>query len=153
MTSQLMCDAAPPADVRQAKKPAHYLRRPTSGSARGADTPPGAARQNVAVTLDKSGKLWRGEDFDDLSEYIRSFKAGGYPVATVAESRCGECGGHSFRVNIDEEEATQRVCLTCGTVAFIGKKTWTVTLQKGKTYRFICDPHVTFGMKGSFKTF
>jgi hypothetical protein len=81
------------------------------------------------VTLDKSGKLWRGEDFDDLSEYIRSFKAGGYPVATVAESRCGECGGHSFRVNIDEEEATQRVCLTCGTVAFIGDSAehWTVT--------------------------
>ena len=39
------------------------------------------------------------------------------------------------------------------TVGFVGKKTWTVTLQKGKTYRFVCDPHVTLGMKGSFKTF
>jgi len=33
-----------------------------------------------------------------------------------------------------------------------GKTTWTVTLQKGKTYRFMCDPHAST-MKGSFKTF
>ena len=33
-----------------------------------------------------------------------------------------------------------------------GKTTWTVSLQKGKTYRFLCDPHATT-MKGSFKTF
>lgn len=39
------------------------------------------------------------------------------------------------------------------TVGFVGSKTWTVKLQKGKTYRFICDPHVALGMKGSFKTF
>jgi plastocyanin len=32
-----------------------------------------------------------------------------------------------------------------------GKTTWTVTLQKGKTYRFVCDAHPF--MKGSFKTF
>jgi non-ribosomal peptide synthetase component E (peptide arylation enzyme) len=32
-----------------------------------------------------------------------------------------------------------------------GKTTWTVTLQKGKTFRFVCDPHAST-MKGSFKT-
>jgi plastocyanin len=32
-----------------------------------------------------------------------------------------------------------------------GKVTWTLTLQKGKTYRFVCDPHAST-MKGSFKT-
>jgi plastocyanin len=37
-------------------------------------------------------------------------------------------------------------------VAGKGKTTWTVSLQKGKTYRFVCDPHAT-QMKGSFKTF
>ena len=37
-------------------------------------------------------------------------------------------------------------------IAGTGKATWTVTLQKGKTYRFVCDPHATV-MKGSFKTF
>jgi hypothetical protein len=33
-----------------------------------------------------------------------------------------------------------------------GLTQWMVTLQKGKTYRFVCDPHATI-MKGSFKTF
>jgi len=33
-----------------------------------------------------------------------------------------------------------------------GKVTWTVTFQKGKTYRFMCDPHASF-MNGKFKTF
>lgn len=33
-----------------------------------------------------------------------------------------------------------------------GRVTWTLTFQKGKTYRFVCDPH-SFEMKGSFKTF
>jgi plastocyanin len=37
-------------------------------------------------------------------------------------------------------------------VSGTGKTAWTVTLQKGKTYRFICDPHAPI-MKGSFKTF
>jgi plastocyanin len=37
-------------------------------------------------------------------------------------------------------------------VGATGKVTWTVTLQKGKTYRFVCDPHAS-SMKGSFKTF
>jgi hypothetical protein len=32
-----------------------------------------------------------------------------------------------------------------------GKTTWTVTLQKGKTYRFVCDPHAST-MNGSVKT-
>ena len=37
-------------------------------------------------------------------------------------------------------------------VSGTGKSTWTVTLQKGKTYRFVCDPHASI-MKGSFTTF
>jgi non-ribosomal peptide synthetase component E (peptide arylation enzyme) len=37
------------------------------------------------------------------------------------------------------------------TVGGTGKTTWTVTLQKGKTFRFVCDPHAST-MKGSFKT-
>ena len=37
-------------------------------------------------------------------------------------------------------------------VAGTGKTTWTVTLQRGKTYRFLCDPHPTT-MRGRFTTF
>ncbi len=72
---------------------------------------------------------------------VTRLKAGTYAI-TVAD----KSSSHNFHlIGAGVNKKT--------TVAFIGKKTWTVTLQKGKTYRFICDPHVTFGMKGSFKTF
>lgn len=35
-------------------------------------------------------------------------------------------------------------------VRFRGTATWTVTFRKGKTYRFVCDPHAA-RMKGSFR--
>ena len=35
-------------------------------------------------------------------------------------------------------------------VAFKGEKNWTVTLKPG-TYTYKCDPHASFGMKGSFR--
>lgn len=36
------------------------------------------------------------------------------------------------------------------TVGFVGTKTITVKLRKG-VYTFQCDPHVTVGMKGTFR--
>ncbi len=36
------------------------------------------------------------------------------------------------------------------TVGFRGTATWTVSFRKGRTYRFVCDPHAT-RMKGSFR--
>jgi plastocyanin len=36
------------------------------------------------------------------------------------------------------------------TVAFRGTRTWTVTLAKGKRYRYVCDPHKA-QMKGSIR--
>jgi plastocyanin len=35
-------------------------------------------------------------------------------------------------------------------IAFMGDKTWTITLKKG-TYTYQCDPHAARGMKGTFK--
>jgi plastocyanin len=35
-------------------------------------------------------------------------------------------------------------------VSAVGTKTYTVTLKKGTTYRFVCDPHAS-SMNGSFK--
>jgi hypothetical protein len=77
--------------------------------------------QNDAVAIDRSGELWRGENADDLAECIRHHRAGGYPVAVVVESTCRACGGGRFRVNLlEEDDATQRVCLGCGSAEFIG---------------------------------
>ena len=35
-------------------------------------------------------------------------------------------------------------------VGFKGEKNWTVKLKPG-TYRYQCDPHASFGMKGTFR--
>jgi erythromycin esterase-like protein len=44
------------------------------------------------MTLDKSGELWRGEDFADLADYLRHFQAEGYLVDQVVESVCALSG-------------------------------------------------------------
>jgi hypothetical protein len=76
--------------------------------------------QNRAMAVDKSGELWRGEGFADLAEYLRHFQAGGYSVDKVVESMCRSCNGRAFRVMVDDEVGcAQRVCVACGTPAFI----------------------------------
>jgi plastocyanin len=35
-------------------------------------------------------------------------------------------------------------------VSFVGTKTWTVKLRRGK-YTYQCDPHAASGMKGTFR--
>ena len=35
-------------------------------------------------------------------------------------------------------------------VGFVGTATWRVRIAKGKTYRFVCDPH-SRTMRGSFR--
>ncbi|WP_430782373.1 hypothetical protein [Actinoplanes sp. G11-F43] len=72
------------------------------------------------MSLDKSGELWRGRDFEDLAAAVRDFRAGGYRVDTVIESRCAGCDGRAFRVDVDEQDNTRRVCLACGASRFIG---------------------------------
>ena len=69
---------------------------------------------------------------------VRSAKAG---VSTiVVRDRSDE---HNFRlVGPGVNKATG--------VDFMGSATWRVRLLKGKTYRFVCDPHASH-MHGSFR--
>ena len=72
---------------------------------------------------------------------VTRLKAGTYSI-TVSD-RSTEHNFHLIGAGVNKKT----------TLGFVGKKTWTVTLQKGKTYRFLCDPHASLGMKGSFRTF
>jgi hypothetical protein len=36
-------------------------------------------------------------------------------------------------------------------VAFVGSQTWKVKVARTGAFRFVCDPHAAFGMKGSAK--
>ncbi len=66
------------------------------------------------MAIDRTGKLWRGEDFDDLAACVRTHEAGGYPVAHVIELVCRQCAGTIFRVLVDDEEGcAATICQRC----------------------------------------
>lgn len=93
---------------------------PATGTLNGVDGP------GFTITLKKGGVK------------VTSLRAGTYRVVVADKSNI-----HNFHligpgVNVKTS------------VPFVGSKSFTVRLQKGKTYRFICDPHATT-MKGSFK--
>ena len=62
----------------------------------------------------------------------------------------------TYKIKVEDKSSSHNFHLICKglnkstTVAFMGDKTWTITLKPGKvTYQ--CDPHAARGMKGSFK--
>lgn len=72
------------------------------------------------MAIDTSGQFWRGEDTNDLAEYLREFQAGGYPVARVNELACTQCASKTFRNEADDDAGCARArCLACGTVTHI----------------------------------
>lgn len=71
---------------------------------------------------------------------VTRLAAGSYRIRIV--DRTGD-DAHNFRL------AGPGVSRATG-VRFVGTRTWQVTFQRGKTYRFLCDPHA-FVMKGSFR--
>ena len=81
----------------------------------------------VAITLKKSGTK------------VTKLKAGKYSITVSDRS-----SSHNFHLT---GPGVNKKTSVGGT----GLTQWMVTLQKGKIYRFVCDPHATI-MKGSFKT-
>ena len=69
------------------------------------------------MTIDKSGKFWKGTDAADLDEFVPAFAAGGYAVERMVHSRCAECGGTTFALRADDEEGyADRRCAACNRV-------------------------------------
>lgn len=69
---------------------------------------------------------------------VTRLKAGRYRIVVSDRSRM-----HNF--HLSGSGVNKRT-----TVRFRGSTTWTVTFRKGRTYRFVCDPHAK-RMKGSFR--
>lgn len=85
---------------------------------------PASVGEDAPVTVDKSGRYWRGEDLADLAEYLRAFQAGGYRVVDVVESVCTGCAGRAFRVLADDAEGcAQRICVACAASVYIADST------------------------------
>ena len=71
------------------------------------------------MTIDTSGKWWKGESFEDLADYIRQLTADTYPADRIVQSVCG-CGNTTFHLLADQDEGcAQRICTKCQLVAFI----------------------------------
>ena len=71
------------------------------------------------MTIDTSGKWWKGSEFADVEPYLRALEPGGYPVDKVIQARC-ECGGTTFNLNVDQDnELAQTICVACGREAFV----------------------------------
>ena len=69
---------------------------------------------------------------------VKTLKPGKYSITVQDKSRI-----HNFRLKgpgLNKQITT---------LSFLGTKTVTVTLKKGK-YTYLCDPHAVQGMKGSF---
>ena len=88
----------------------------------------GTVGPGFTITLKKSGTK------------VTKLKAGKYSITVSDRS-----SSHNFHLT---GPGVNKKTSVGGT----GLTQWMVTLQKGKTYRFVCDPHATI-MKGSFKTF
>jgi hypothetical protein len=72
------------------------------------------------MTIDTSGKWWKGSSFEDVTEYITLYMADSYPVKQVVQSICS-CGNSTFTLKVDQEEGcAQRTCTVCNQSAFIG---------------------------------
>lgn len=69
---------------------------------------------------------------------VTRLKAGRYRIVVRDRSRM-----HNF--HLSGSGVNKRT-----TVRFRGSTTWTVTFRKGRTYRYVCDPHAK-RMKGSFR--
>lgn len=54
--------------------------------------------------IDRTGQWWTGEDFDDLSEFLRVVTAEGYPADRILQSVCS-CGGTTHRLDADPVES------------------------------------------------
>src|SRR5215475_5520149 len=79
-----------------------------------------AERTSRVVAIDESGTWWRGENIDDLVEYLERYTAEGYPATDIRESVCGTCGGRVFGLRADQDEGcARRTCRACGNQAFL----------------------------------
>ena len=101
------------------------------------------------MAIDKTGKWWKGATSEDILEYLRALKPGGYVVDEVLEQRC-ECGSSTFHVyRSEDDELSYLVCSACKTKTFIADSEEHADGQKFKPTKCPCrstTSHVFLGV-------
>jgi hypothetical protein len=90
------------------------------------------------MTIDTSGKWWKGDAPEDLDEYLHAYTEDGDAITEFRLARCG-CGSVRFQLEVDEDEGVaRRTCEACGEKHFIcdSEENWTPGL-KTKKYKCI----------------
>ncbi len=87
----------------------------------------GSVGPGFTISLKKSGAK------------VRTLPAGKYSITVIDKSKL-----HDFHLK------GPGLSVVITKTPFVGVKTITVTLKKGKTYKYVCDPHAA-SMHGSFR--
>jgi plastocyanin len=81
----------------------------------------------------------------------------GYTIeVTLAGKHLKTLKAGTYRIKVEDKASSHDFHLVgpgvnkTTSVAFVGEKTWTITLKPGK-YTYKCDPHALAGMRGSFR--
>ena len=65
------------------------------------------------MTIDTSGKWWKGSAAEDLHEYLSALSSSSYPVHEFRLARCG-CGELRFKLEVEQDEGiAKRTCTQC----------------------------------------
>jgi hypothetical protein len=71
------------------------------------------------MTIDKSGKWWRGTDAADLDAYLANYTSAFYQADRFEHSRCS-CGVDRFSLEVDDTNGrVRRTCAGCRKQKFI----------------------------------
>ncbi len=71
------------------------------------------------MAIDKSGKWWKSDEYEDLVAYLKDYTEDGYPAELFAKCVCA-CGGVSFQlVGSPEEGFAKRICTGCGSAHLV----------------------------------
>ncbi|GAA3964491.1 hypothetical protein GCM10023085_53820 [Actinomadura viridis] len=72
------------------------------------------------MAIDITGEWWRGDASDDIADYLEELAPGGYPVHAVTPSRCKDCSGKVFRIELDAGGVcARRTCVACDLLAYM----------------------------------
>ncbi len=89
----------------------------------------------VVVTIDTSGKWWKGSSSQDIETYLKELYAESYPIHEHRLAVC-ECGSDVFSLQwIEDEGAVKRTCIKCSADHFVcdSEEAW-----EGRPRKFKC---------------
>ncbi|GAB3652174.1 hypothetical protein GCM10027589_09440 [Actinocorallia lasiicapitis] len=72
------------------------------------------------MAIDIDGEWWKGDSAADIADYLEELAPGGYPIHAARPSRCKDCSGTVFCIELDAGGVcARRTCVACGLLAYL----------------------------------